>query len=121
MKIDESKLPPFDLERAKAGEKVLFKLNERKFAHVIESPWVSDSIGWMPVLIRDDNIASWHGARTRHLYMAPRTKTVWYALSRMQDGTVHASDHTSEAELRAYLDDDEILAIHSIEVPEWTT
>ena len=123
--MDESKLLPFDLERARAGDKVLVNFLDG-FPTVIHSEWKPDEYGAIAVLHNansNDNSGLWVVAEQRHLRMAPRmaprTKTVWYAFFRLFTGEMStAHSFVSESDLRSYLNGCKILAIHSMEVPE---
>lgn len=118
--MDESKLKPFDLEAAKRGEAVLALLYGDQF-EVIAAAWVPSDSGYYPVLIRyADGVASWRCLQAKDIRMAPRTRKVWYGLARSKDGRrIYPVADNSEEALREWVESGgEILAIHSIEVPE---
>ena len=78
--IDESKLRPFDLEAAKRGEKVVRNL-EGAWKEVIAGAWERDWIRCYCCLILDaEGDRVWLITSDADLRMAPKTKTVWYAL-----------------------------------------
>ena len=117
--IDESKLTTFDLERAKAGDEVAV-LRWNGWFKVIAATWVADSTGQFPVLVNCGDSIDWSCEQTDFLRMIPKTKTVWYGLFRRSGCLYTSIPFYSEAELRqkAKEQDCEILAIHSLEVPE---
>ena len=118
--IDESKLRPFDLEAAKRGERVVRNL-EGVWQEVIAGAWERDWLRCYCCLILDaEGDRVWLITSDADLRMAPKTKTVWYALLRDADGDVRPLLHESEAGIRAHCEayNMTVLAIHSIEVEE---
>ncbi len=118
--LDESKLRPFDLEAAKRGERVVRNL-EGVWQEVIAGAWERD---WLRrhccLVLNAAGDRTWLVTRDDDLRMAPKTKTVWYALLRDADGDVRPLLHESEAGIRAHCEayNMSILAIHSLEVEE---
>ncbi len=114
------KLKPFDLEAAKRGEKVIALVyGGNQLAPVIESTWRPDIHGRISVLIQFENgCTEWSVSPFSWLRMAQRTRTVWYGLAKNSLGNIYTMSHSTEKQLQDYMSGDEILAIHSLEVPE---
>ena len=114
---NESKLKPFDLERAKAGDKVLALNMGNEWTTVLSSTFESDDDGGTQVLLSVSQSRCWYYRQFKNLRMAPKTRTVWHALCRDSYGFFTAWEY-NEADLRLRVGNNEILAIHSLEVPE---
>ena len=119
MIIDESKLQPFDLERAKAGDKVVFRSGSG-IRPVLESSWTIDTDQMFAVLLQYDDEVTWTLVYDSDLRMAPKTRTLWYGWFKKCGILSTSIPFSSAEELRqkAKNQDCEILAIHSFEVPE---
>ena len=121
MNIDESKLKPFDLERAKAGDKVLAKNADNDWTTVLSSTFEEDANAGTTVLLSTSQGRCWYQRRFKDLRMAPKMRTVWYGLVGNKEGGIYAASGISEQDVNERakaIGGYELLAIHSIEVPE---
>ncbi len=118
----DDKLKPFDLERAKAGDKVLMLFGcSGRWLPVLASCWTEEEkYKAFPVLVKPKDKTVWLCTKASNLRMAPKTRTVWYGLARSKDGRrIFPVADSSEEALREWVESrDQIIVIHSMEVPE---